>query len=210
MNDPNDTHLWCQGWILTSSSPDVKAEFWHHPDLMSRLNFDIIQTWCQGWIFDIILTWCQGWSFTSSKPDVNSEFWHHPDLLDEFQTWSWPSGWIQTSSKAEFWHHPDLMSRLNFWMQQEKFYRLWNVFFNDGIISGIVTSTNAKIKPEVNLVENNDNFYYIKYTDSDEVKAFIGLLHESSTWNEPSRSATSVQWYYRSTNFYNNNVNKQI
>ena len=34
-------------------------------------------------------------------------------------------------------------------------------------------------KQKVDLVENNDNFYYIKYTDSDEVKAFIGLLHES-------------------------------
>ena len=49
----------------------------------------------------------------------------------------------------------------------------WNVFFNDDIISGIVISTNEKIKPKVDLVENNDNFYYIKYTDWDEVKAFI-------------------------------------
>ena len=37
--------------------------------------------------------------------------------------------------------------------------------------------TNSKNKPKVDLVESNDNFYYIKYTDLDEVKAFIGLCY---------------------------------
>ena len=110
---------WCQGWILTSSWPDVKAEFWHHPVLMSRLNFDIILTF-----------------------RMNSK--HHPDLQDEFQT----------SSKAEFWHYPDLMSRLNFWMQQD-IYWLWNVFFNDNIISGMYQQM-QRSNQKVNLVENND------------------------------------------------------
>ena len=60
---------------------------------------------------------------------------------------------------------------------EQHIYRLWNVFFNDDIISGIVISTNSKNKPKVDLVENNDNFYYIKCTDLDEVKAFIGLCY---------------------------------
>ena len=62
---------------------------------------------------------------------------------------------------------------------EQHIYHLWNVFFND-IISGMVISTNAKNKPKVDLVENNDYFYYIKYTDSDEVKALIGLCCGSS------------------------------
>ena len=53
----------------------------------------------------------------------------------------------------------------------------WNVFFTKVMISDIVKSTNAKVKPMVDSVKNNSKFYYIKYTDSDEVLAFIGLCY---------------------------------
>ena len=45
------------------------------------------------------------------------------------------------------------------------------------MISDIVKSTNARVEPMVDLVENNSKYYYIKYTDSDEVLAFIGLFY---------------------------------
>ena len=61
-------------------------------------------------------------------------------------------------------------------------------FFND-IISCIVISTNAKIKPKVDLVENNDTFYYIKCTDSDKVKDFIGLCY--------TRAVLGMNHHYR-------------
>ena len=83
----------------------------------------------------------------------------------------------------------------------------WNVFFSDDILSAIVASTNAKIIPKVNLVGNCRAFHDIKYTDSDEVKAFIGLcksvLHGRWTWFEISnlKLPTSFQWNLRSRNF---------
>ena len=90
----------------------------------------------------------------SSSLNVKAKFWHHPDLQDEFKTSSWPPGWIPDIIQGWILTSSWLMSRLNFLMQQD-IYWLWNVFFNDNIISGMYQQM-QRSNQKVDLVENND------------------------------------------------------
>ncbi|XP_018020533.1 uncharacterized protein LOC108676889 isoform X2 [Hyalella azteca] len=53
----------------------------------------------------------------------------------------------------------------------------WNAFISDDMVTAIVDATNIKIKPKIIETVNKKELYYIRYTDSEEIKAFIGLCY---------------------------------
>lgn len=55
----------------------------------------------------------------------------------------------------------------------------WSYYFTDDIISLIVTSTYQSVENKVDIANDESSLYYVSFTNSTEIRAFIGILSGS-------------------------------